>query len=67
MASAVILNQFEIPGGVAQVTQQLMEARRKDPQAQLWPEITVDTMGSDHLRVDETKAAIEISPETRAS
>ena len=37
-----------------------MEARQKDPQAQLWPEITVDIIGSDHLRVGETKAAIEI-------
>jgi dienelactone hydrolase len=60
LASAVILNQIELPGGVAQVTQQLIEARRRDPQQQLWPEITVDIIGSDHLRVGETKAAIEI-------
>src|SRR5438128_1950704 len=37
VASAAILNQIEMPGGVAQVTQQLMEARRTDPQAQLFP------------------------------
>jgi dienelactone hydrolase len=60
VASAAILNQIRMPGGVAQVTQQLMEARRKDPQAQLWPEITVDIIGSDHLRAGETKAAIEV-------
>ena len=30
-----------MPGGVAQVTQQLIEARRKDPEAQLFPEVTV--------------------------
>jgi dienelactone hydrolase len=60
LASAVILHQIELPGGVAQVTQQLIGARRRDPQQQLWPEITADIIGSDHLRVGETKAAIEI-------
>jgi tetratricopeptide (TPR) repeat protein len=60
VASASILNQIEMPGGVAQVTQQLMEARRKDPQVQLFPEITVDILGAGHLRASETKAAIEI-------
>jgi dienelactone hydrolase len=60
VASAAILNQIELPGGVAQVMQQLVDARQKDPQAQLWPEITVDIIGSDHLRVGESKAAIEI-------
>jgi tetratricopeptide (TPR) repeat protein len=49
-----------MPGGVAQATQQLMEARRKDPQVQLWPEITVDIIGSDHVRAGEIKEAIEI-------
>jgi tetratricopeptide (TPR) repeat protein len=60
LASATILNQLEMPGGVAQVTQQLMEARRKDPQAQLWPEINVDIIGSDYLREGDPKHAIEI-------
>jgi tetratricopeptide (TPR) repeat protein len=60
LASAAILNQIRMPGGVAQVTQQLMEARRKDPQLQLWPEITVDIIGSGHLREGEIKEAIEV-------
>jgi dienelactone hydrolase len=60
VASAAILNQIRMPGGVAQATQQLMEARRKDPQVQLWPEITVDIIGSDHVRAGEIKEAIEI-------
>ncbi|HKC12699.1 MAG TPA: tetratricopeptide repeat protein [Vicinamibacteria bacterium] len=60
LASAPILNQIELPGGVAQVTRQLMEARRKDPQAQLFPEVNVDMIGADHTRLGETKAAIEI-------
>jgi formylglycine-generating enzyme required for sulfatase activity/alpha/beta superfamily hydrolase len=60
VASAAILNQIRMPGGVAQVTQQLMEARRKDPQVQLWPEITVDIIGADYLRAGDAKAAIEV-------
>src|SRR3984885_8010093 len=60
VASAAILNQIEQPGGVAQVTQQLMQARQKDPLAQLWPEVTVSIIGQDHMRAGEPKAAIEI-------
>jgi hypothetical protein len=60
LASAPILNQIEAPGGVSQVTAQLTEARRKDPQAQLFPEANVDIIGADHLRAGETKAAIEV-------
>ncbi|HWO36145.1 MAG TPA: hypothetical protein VNO32_45730, partial [Candidatus Acidoferrum sp.] len=50
VASVAILNQIEMPGWVARVTQQLMEARRKDPKAQLWPEANVDIIGEDHMR-----------------
>lgn len=50
IASAAILNQIEMPGGVARVKQQLIEARRKDSKAQLWPEVNVDIIGEDHMR-----------------
>lgn len=50
VASAAILNHIELPGEVARVTQQLMEAQRKDPKAQLWPEVNVDIIGEDHMR-----------------
>lgn len=50
VASAAILNQIEMPGGAAQITQQLMEARRKDPNLRLWPEVNVDIIGEDHMR-----------------
>src|SRR5207248_992726 len=46
VASAAILNQIETPDGVAQATRRLTEARQKDPKAQLWPEVTVDTIAS---------------------
>jgi dienelactone hydrolase len=57
---AAVLHQLELPGGVTQVTQQLTEARRRDPQAQLFPEAIVTIMGYDRLRVGETKSAVEI-------
>ena len=37
VASASVINQIRMSGGAAQVTQQLIEARRKDPEAQLFP------------------------------
>jgi tetratricopeptide (TPR) repeat protein len=60
VASAAIINQIRMPGGVAQVTQQLMEARRRDPEAQLFPEITVGIIGQDHMRAGEPKLAVEV-------
>ena len=60
VASAEILNQIRMPGGVSHATQQLMEARRKDPQVQLWPEVTLDIIGTDHLRSGEPKLAVEV-------
>jgi dienelactone hydrolase len=50
LASAAILNQLWTSEGVARVTQQLIEARRRDPEVQLWPEVNVDIIGADHLR-----------------
>jgi pimeloyl-ACP methyl ester carboxylesterase len=60
VAAAAILNQLTTPGGAAQVRQQLIEARQKDPHAQLWPEVSGDIIGSGQLREGQTKAAIEI-------
>jgi pimeloyl-ACP methyl ester carboxylesterase len=60
LAAAPILNQLQTPGGAAQVTRQLLEARRKDPQTQLWPEVAVDIIGEDYQRAGDVKNAIEI-------
>jgi tetratricopeptide (TPR) repeat protein len=60
VASATVINQIQMPGGVAQVTEQLIEARRKDPEAQLFPEITASTIGQDHMRAGEPKLAVEV-------
>ena len=32
-----------------------MEARQRDPQAQLWPEVNVDIIGEDHVREGESQ------------
>lgn len=60
VACAAIINQIRMPGGVAQVTEQLTEARRKDPQAQLFPEISVSITGQDHMRAGEPKLAVDV-------
>ena len=60
LAAANILNQLATPGGAAQVKEQLIEARRKDPKVELWPEVSADIIGSGYLREGETKPAIEV-------
>ena len=60
LASASLLNQLQIPGGAVQVKQQLVEARKKDPQAQLWPEVAADIIGEDYQRDGDAKTALEV-------
>jgi dienelactone hydrolase/uncharacterized damage-inducible protein DinB len=60
VACAATIDQIRMPGGVAQVTQQLLEARRKDPEAQLFPEVTVSSIGQGHMRTGEPKLAVEL-------
>jgi tetratricopeptide (TPR) repeat protein len=62
VASADVLNQLEFGGsaGIAQVKEQLLEARKKDPQAQLFPEVTADKIGEDYQRVGDVKTALEV-------
>jgi dienelactone hydrolase len=60
LAAVAILNQLETPGGAGQVTQQLIEARQRDPQVQLFPEITVGIIGADYLRAGDAKTAIDV-------
>jgi tetratricopeptide (TPR) repeat protein len=60
VACASTINEIQTLGGVEHVAHQLMEARKRDPQAQLFPEITVSTIGQDHLRAGEPKSAVEV-------
>jgi pimeloyl-ACP methyl ester carboxylesterase len=60
LAAASLLNQLQAHGGAVQVKQQLIEARKKDSQAQLWPEVAVDIIGEDYQRAGDIQNAIEI-------
>jgi dienelactone hydrolase len=60
LAAASLLNQLQTPGGAVQVKQQLVEARKKDPQAQLFPEISASIVGQDFMRESDAKSAIEV-------
>lgn len=60
IAAAAVIRDVESPGGAARVTQQLLEARQKDPHAQLFPEISVSIVGFDHLRAGDAAGAIEV-------
>src|SRR5690242_3839814 len=62
LASAQVLNQLNFGGiaGIAEVKQQLLKARKKDPQAQLFPEVTAESIGEDFQRDDDAKTALEI-------
>ena len=60
IACATTINQLQTPGGSDQVRQQLTDARKKDPQAQLFPEITASIIGQDFMRAGETRSGIEV-------
>ena len=60
IAAADILSQLRAPDGISQVREQLLEARRKDPQVQLWPGQNVDILGADYQRVGDIKSANEV-------
>jgi hypothetical protein len=60
VACAAILDEIELPGGIARVTERLLEARKRDPQAQLFPEVNVDIIAEDHQREGDNKTAVEI-------
>jgi dienelactone hydrolase len=60
VASAASLDEIRRPGGVARVREQLLEARKTDPQAQLFPEVTASIIGWDHQRDGDAKSAVEV-------
>jgi len=60
VASASTINEIQTPGGITKVTQQLIEARKTDPNAQLFPEITVSIVGQDFMREGDVKSALDV-------
>jgi dienelactone hydrolase len=60
VACAAALDEIRSPGGVARVRQKLLDRRKSDPDAQLFPEITASIIGFDHQRDGDAKAAVEV-------
>ena len=62
LAAAQVLNQLNFGGiaGVAEVKRQLLEARKKDPQAQIFPEVTAESIGENYQRAGDAKTAMEV-------
>jgi dienelactone hydrolase len=59
-ASAEFWDVLTQPGGAARATKMFEEAKKKDPNAFLFPETAVNQLGYEHLQKGETKAAIEV-------
>jgi dienelactone hydrolase len=55
-----VLSLLDEPGGAAKVQEQLTEARKRDPKANLFSEDVVNGVGYEHLQAGDTKGAIEI-------
>ena len=60
IAAADVLNRLQVPGGAAEVTRQLEQARAQDPEAQLFPEVSASIVGQDFMRAGDAKNAIEV-------
>jgi dienelactone hydrolase len=60
LAASQILNDVEFNDGVARARQQLLDARKQNPKAQLWPEISMSIVGQDFSREHDARTAIEV-------
>jgi dienelactone hydrolase len=60
LPSATVLRELESPGGIEKVSQQLAEARKGDPKAEIFPEEIVNLMGYDYLQASDNQRALEI-------
>ena len=54
------LELIDEPGGADKVAKMLADARQRDPNAALFPEVIVNGMGYGHLQIGDTTGAIEI-------
>ena len=55
-----ILDLIDSPGGAGKAAQQLADARKRDPKANLFSEGIVNEIGYEHLQSGDTKGAVEI-------
>jgi dienelactone hydrolase len=57
---ANILQLIDSPGGAAKAQQKLEDARKRDPQANIFSEGLVNVLGYEHMQDGDTKGALEI-------
>ena len=60
VAAAPVLAEVEFNDGAARAQRQLIETRKKDPRAQLWPEISMSIVAQDYQRAGDLKNAIAV-------
>jgi tetratricopeptide (TPR) repeat protein len=60
IAAGPLLAKVEFGNGVAHARQVLEGARKQDPKAQLWPEVSMTKIGEDLMREGDAKTAIEV-------
>jgi pimeloyl-ACP methyl ester carboxylesterase len=60
VAAGPLLAEVEFGNDVAHARQVLEDARKQDPKAQLWPEISMTKIGEDLMREGDAKTAIEV-------
>jgi alpha/beta superfamily hydrolase len=60
-ACAPIIDEIRMPGGVEKARRRLLDARQKDPKAQLWPEVTFSIIAQEYLSAGDRKPAVQIS------
>jgi hypothetical protein len=60
VAAAPLLAEVEFGAGVTPARDQLLEARKRDPYVQLWPEISMSIIGQDFQREHNAKAAVDV-------
>ncbi len=60
LAAAPILQRLQSPGGAAEVGKQLRDARARDPDAQIFPEVSASIIGQDFQRVGDPKSSVAV-------
>ena len=60
LAAAPLLAEVEFNNGAGRAEQQLIEARKKDFRAQLWPEISMSIVAQDYQRAGDLRNAINV-------
>ena len=60
VAAAPLLAEVEFNNGISRAEQQLIDARKKDPRAQLWPEISMSIIAQNYQRAGDLKNAIAV-------